>query len=163
MAMNEQTYAEARKDNPLDISASDYYFDTMRPFLDKVLTTCRTDPELVRTVEKVINAADSFCAAKDYANLSDSFEVLYTAITDKAYFNGAIKRGTEEEKSLIRSLATKISDMRMIIQCEPPVTPPTPVIKERLNYTSPIGENSDFTSHNMKKLNEPHPKKRIPN
>lgn len=163
MPLNEKTYAEARKENPLEITASDFYFDTMRPHLEKMLATCRTDPELIRTIEKVINAADSFCAAKNYEALSESFDVLNTAITDKTYFNGAMKRGSEEEKSMVRDLATKISDMRMIIQCEPPVTPETPSVKERLNYSSPIGENQDFGSHNMKNLNTPQPKRRIPN
>lgn len=162
MPLTDQTYAEARKENPLEITAYDYYFNTMRPYLEQMLATCHTDPELIRTIEKTINAADTFCAAKDYAAVSEAFETLNVGISDKAYFSNAMKRGTEEEKRMVRDLITKISDMRMIIQCEPPVDPVTPKIRERLNY-SPIGENQDFNSHNMKSLNTPNPKRRIPN
>lgn len=157
------TYNETAKENPLDITASDYYFNNMRPYLETVRNECTHDPELVRTIDKVINAADSFCVRKNYKGLSDSFTILNAAITDKSYFNGPMKVGTDKEKELIRGLIDKINDINMIIQCEPPVE--SKAIKEmnRYNYSSPTGDNLDFKTHNMQTLNEPKPKPRIPN
>ena len=117
MPLTDQTYAEARRENPLEITASDYYFNTMRPYLEQMLAKCRTDPELTRTIEKTMNAADSFCAAKDYAAVSDSFEVLNTAISDKGYFNGAMKRGTEEGLILFKCGDYKIGKTRTAKSC----------------------------------------------
>lgn len=168
MAMTQDTYAANKKESLLDISAQDYYFDTMRPYLNEMLLKCRTDGELSRTIEKVINAADSFCARKDYNAVAQSFDTLETAITDKSYFNGVMKKAPEEERQMVRDLIAKISDLRMIIQCEDQQAPNEPKKRERLGYKepsalSPNGENEDYQTHNMKVLNEPKPGKRIPN
>ena len=170
MAITDQTYNELQKETKgyLDISASDFYFDKVRPFMQDMLLKCKTDGELIRTLEKVINAADSFCIQKDYISVADSFDTLQIAITDKNYFNGAMKKAPEAEKEMVRELINKISDLRMIIKCEPPYEPQNKQVKDRLNYEpakgkSPIGENKDYDIHNMKILNEPNPKQRIPN
>lgn len=148
----------------LEINTQQFYFDKMRPFLNDILLKCKTDGELIRTIEKVINAADSFCIKKDYINFIESFDVLETSINDKNYFNGAMKRGTEEEKEMIRNLSQKIADLRLIVKCEKPSEFKKEESKERLNYDpSPIGENKDYAKHNMKTLNQPNPKERIPN
>lgn len=170
MAIAEQTYSEFQKENKgyLDISASDFYFDKVRPLMQDMLLKCKTDGELVRTLEKVINASDSFCMKKDYTSVADSFDILEVAITDKNYFNGVMKKAPEAEKEMVRELISKISDLRMIIKCEPAYVPEDEKIRDRLNYEppklySPIGENMDYCVHNMKTLNEPNPKPRIPN
>lgn len=170
MAITNQTYEELQKETKgyLDVSASEFYFDKVRPFMEDMLLTCKTDEELIRTIEKVINASDSFCIQKDYEKVADSFYVLEKAITDKSYFNGVMRKAPEQEKEMVRELIGKISDLRMIIKCEPPYTPKEKEVKERLNYepprgNSPIGENKDYDAHNMKVLTEPNPKPRIPN
>lgn len=168
MAMTESTYAATKKENLLEISAADFYFDTMRPYLQEMLLKCRTDGELGRTIEKVINSADSFCARKDFNMLAQSFDTLEIGITDKNYFNGVMKKAPEEERQMVRSLIEKISDLRMIIQCEEPQTPNEPPKRERIGYressaSSPNGENEDYSTHNMNNLNQPKPGRRIPN
>ncbi len=168
MAMSSDSYAASKKDNILDISAEEYYFNTLRPYLQSMLLKCRTDGELIRTIDKVINAADSFCVRKKYALMAESFDVLETGITDKSYFNGVMKKAPEEEKEMVRNLVGKISDLRMIIQCEEPTEEEPPSFKERINYEpptalSPNGENKDYQTHNMKNLTACHPNKRIPN
>lgn len=168
MAINPNTYASQRKNSPLEISASDFYFDNMRPYLQEMLAKCRTDGELLRTIEKTVNASDSYCQAKNYKMVAESFDVLERGITDKNYFNGVMKRATEEERQMVRDLITKISDLRMIIQCEEPVETVPPATRGRLNYKppapgSPIGENEDYAVRNMKSLNQSNPKRRIPN
>lgn len=165
MGIAESTYNELQRKakDHLQVSANDFYFDKVRPFMQEMLLKCRTDEELIRTLEKVVNASDSFCIQKDYENLMESFTTLEIAITDKNYFNGVMKKAPEAEKEMVRELIEKISDLRMIVKCETPVEPEEKTTKERLNYNSPVGENEDFVVHNMKTLSEPNPKNRIPN
>jgi hypothetical protein len=170
MAITTQDYNELQRDSKglLEVSTSDFYFSKVRPHIQQMLLKCTTDGELIRTLEKVVNAADSFCIKKDYESFMESFHTLEVAITDRNYFNGAMKRASESEKEMVRELIEKISDLHMLVKCEEPYKPEEKKIRDRLNYEpprgrSPIGENKDFDSHNMKVLNEPSPKKRIPN
>lgn len=170
MAITNHAYNELERDSKglLDISASDFYFDKVRPHMQEMLLKCKTDKELIRTIEKVVNAADSFCIQGNYPMVADSFDVLEVAIKDKSYFVGVMSKAPEAEKEMVRELIAKISDLRMIIKCEPPYVPKERQIKDRLNYepakgNSPVGENKDYDIHNMQKLNEPNPKPRIPN
>lgn len=169
MAITNQAYSELERDSKglLDISASEFYFEKVRPHMQEMLLKCRTDKELIRTIEKVINSADSFCVQGNYEMVATSFDTLQVVITDRNYFNGVMSKAPEAEKEMVRDLITKISDLRMIIKCEPPYEAKPKQIKDRLNYerkaNSPIGENKDYDIHNMKVLNESSPKKRIPN
>jgi len=170
MAITNETYDTVAKEAKgyLEVSASDFYFNKVRPFMKDMLLTCKTDGELIRTLEKVINAADSFCVKKDYESMMESFRTLERAITDKNYFNGVMRKAPEAEREKVRELITKITDLRMIAKCERPHQPEEKKVKERLNYNapnghSPVGENKDYLTHNMKKLSEVSPKTRIPN
>ena len=170
MAITNQAYNELERDTKglLNISASEFYFEKIRPYMQDMLLKCKTDKELIRTIEKVVNSADSFCVQGNYEMVAESFDILQKAVTDKSYFNGVMSKAPEAEKEMVRELIAKISDLRMIIKCEAPYVPEEKKIKERLNYeapksNSPIGENKDFDTHNMKVLNEPNPKQRIPN
>jgi hypothetical protein len=170
MAITMQDYNELEKESKglLEVNTSDFYFKTVRPLMDTILLKYKTDKELIRTIEKVINAADSFCIRKDYKSFIESFETLQTVITGNNYFYGVMSKASEEEKEAIRTLISKLDDLNMIVQCEDPYTPKEKKTKDRLNYKepdkySPIGENMDYVNHNMKILNESNPKKRIPN
>lgn len=170
MPITESDYGDLQKQQRglLEINTQDYYFKNIRPFMKDMLLKCKTDGELLRTIEKVINAGDTFCNDKNYVALNESFDVLEKAITDKSYFNGVMKKAPEAEKEYVRKLIEKISDLRMIIKCEPPVEPKVEKTRDRLNYKeptefSPNGENEDYFVHNMHNLNVPHPKNRIPN
>ena len=150
MAITPQAYNELQKETKgnLDIIASDFYFKNIRPFMQTMLLQCKTDGELIRTLEKTMNAADSFCIIKDYESVAESFDTLSVAITDRNYFNGVMKKAPEAEREMVRTLIAKIADLRMIIKCEPPYTPKEKKIKDRLNYdaprgNSPIGDNRD--------------------
>lgn len=166
MAIAQQ--ATANNDSPWNISAEDYYFNTMRPYLDEMFMKCRTDEELGRTIQKVMNQGDTACVRKDYEHLAEAFDTIEVAITDKNYFNGVMKKAPEAEKDLVRGLTEKITNLRTIIKCEQPGEAAPEQKKERIGYrpgtsSSPIGENEDFGSHNMASLNKPEPKTRIPN
>lgn len=166
MAITQQQQNEVQKEQKglLEINTKDFYFNKMRPFLNDILLKCKTDGELIRTIEKVINAADSFCIKEDYENFIASFDTLEIGITDRNYFNGVMKKAPEEERQMVRDLIEKIKDLRMIVKCEKPSEPKVKKTKDRLNYDpSPIGENKDFGKHNMQKLNKPNPTERIPN
>lgn len=155
---------EKSKDEVLEIGAQKFYFDKLRPYMQDMLLTCKTDGELVRTLEKVINASDSFCQAHQYSELADTYTVLLKGITDRSYFvTGPIRKATEEEKNKVRELIKKINDLLLIIRYEKPVPKKEKVIKERIGYISPNGENMDYAEHNMEMLNEAKPKERIPN
>lgn len=166
MAISQQ--AGADNESLLNVTAQSYYFDTMRPYLEKMYMTCVTDEELCRTIQKVINTGDTACANKEYIRLASAFDTIEVAITDKNYFNGVMKKASEEEKQLVKSLPEKITNLRTIIQYEPKDDVAPESKKERIGYrsgnlSSPIGENVDFVSHNMSVLNKAEPKKRIPN
>lgn len=161
MAINQQV----ENNSPLEIPASDYYFNKLRPYLEDMYKTCTTDEELCRTIMKSINTADSACVRKDYEAMAAAFDTLYIGITDKNYFNGVMKKASEEEKKLVRGLPEKIVDIRTIVKYEEKKEPEQDIKRERLGYndSSPNGENLDFGSHNMSELNKCEPKQRIPN
>lgn len=168
--ITETNYAEMERARRgvLEINTDDYYFKILRPFMQETMVVCKTDPELYRTIDKVINEVDGLCVNQDYAGIIDAFDVLNRAITDANYFNGAMKRASEAEKQQVRELIEKISDFFMIVKCEQPVDKPEKKSRDRLDYkksseNSPNGENMGYINHNMKKLNEPNPKQRIPN
>lgn len=159
----EEVVATEKKKDLLDIGVQDFYFHKLRPFMQNMLLTCRTDGELIRTLEKTINASDSFCQAKKNKELAETYDVLLTGITDKSYFStGPAHKAPEEEKNKIRELATKINDLLLIIKCDPGEPVEKETTRERIGY-SPNGENMDYAMHNMQSLNIPQPKKRIPN
>ncbi len=166
---SDQDYAKSKADSLLDISTATFYFSSLRPHMMDMLATCRTDHELLRTIEKVINSLDSLCVRELYTDMPDAFHVLEVAITDRSYFNtGVMLKAKEEEKDKIKALIKLLSDFKMIIQCEPRVEHPSPKTRDRLNYkaptdVSPNGENLDYPTRNIKTLTEPHPKNRIPN
>lgn len=171
IAVSPSTYDEQEKERKgyLEISAQEFYFNQIQPFMEEITLKCKTDKELLRTIDKVMNSANSFAIRQDWLNVSESFEVLQKAITDASYFNGVMKKAPEAEREMVRKLSSKISDLQMLIKCEKtePIKNENKA-KERLNYrtgigNSPIGENEDFVTHNMAKLNEPKPKQRIPN
>lgn len=168
--ITDKNYVEAEKARRgiLEINTEEYYFGKLRPFMKEVMAVCKTDPELYRTLDKVINETDGLCAAKEYPRIIEAFSVLNNAITDLNYFNGVMQKASEEEKKKVRELISKIADFFMIVKCEEPVEKPEKKTKDRLDYKksfedSPIGENMGYREHNMKKLNEPNPGKRIPN
>ena len=164
MAISKPSNSLENKDSMLEISTNEFYFEKVRPFMQDMLLKCKTDGELIRTLEKVMNAADSFCIKKDYESFMSSFDTLETAITDKNYFNGVMRKAPETEKEMVRKLIEYITDLHMLVKCEKPIETKEESAKDRLNYDkSPIGDNKDYAKHNMKILNEPNPKERIPN
>lgn len=170
IAIIPSTYDQQEKERKgyLEISAKDFYFNQVRPHMIEMTLKCRTDKELLRTIDKVINATDSFIMRNDWVNVTESFEILHTGITDANYFNGVMKKAPESEREMVRILISKINDLQMLIKCEKiePVQE-EPKVRDRLGYSkaenSPIGENEDFAVHNIAKLYEPKPKERIPN
>ena len=165
MAISENMYAEVERGRRgiLDIDTETYYFDNLRPYIQEMMRTCKTDGELYRTLDKVVNAVDSLCARKQFKRIPDELDVLNTAINDRNYFNGPMKRAPETEKEMVRKLSSKLSDFLMIIKCEPDDVAIEKKAKERLDYHSPSGENMAYITHNMKNLNKPIEKMRIPN
>lgn len=165
MAISENTYVEAERGRRgiLDINAETYYFEKFRPYAQEMMRTCKTDENLYRTLDKVVNAVDSLCARKQFKRIPDELAVLNVAINDRNYFNGPMKRAPESEKDMVRQLISKLSDFLMIIKCEPDDVAVEQKTKERLDYNSPIGENMTYSTHNMKELSKPIPQPRIPN
>lgn len=165
MAISENTYVEAERGRRgiLDINTETYYFENLRPYVQEMMRTCKTDGELYRTLDKVVNAVDSLCARKQFKKISDELDVLNIAINDRNYFNGPMKRAPESEKEMVRKLRDKLSDFLMIIKCEPDDVAVEEKTKERLDYNSPTGENIAYSIHNMKELNKPITRERIPN
>ena len=62
MPITERDYGDLQKQQRglLEINTQDYYFKNIRPFMKDMLLKCKTDGELLRTIEKVINAGDVY-------------------------------------------------------------------------------------------------------
>ena len=164
LAVRPDDALEKTKSDVLEIGAQKFYFTNLRPYMQDMLLTCRTDGELIRTLEKVINASDSFCQAEQYEELADTYSVLLKGITDRSYFvTGPIRKATEEEKNKVRDLITKVNDLLLILKYEKSAPKKEKVVRERLGYLSPNGENMDFATRNMTTLTATNPKERIPN
>lgn len=162
-------YTEAgQKKGYLDISASEFYFNKVRPHIQDMLLTCKTDEELLRTLDKITNAADSFCIRKEYSEMMGTFDVFMKVTSGRNYFSGVIKNASDEEKEKIRKMIALVNDLSVIVQCEEPEEVEVAQGKERLDYNSPNGEflnkgyNKSYEEHKQK-LNASEPKKRIPN
>ena len=150
----------------LTVNASTYYFDTLRPYIQKVIGTCRTDLELCRTLDKIINKVDSSSIRKEYDEIQDAFISINKVITDSHYFDTSMKSAPETEKEMIRGLIQKINDYLLIVKCEPKQEVKKPEQCNRIDYNKPengVGENASYATHNMQALNQPNPKKRLPN
>ena len=151
----------------LKVNADTYYFDTLRPFMQHIIKICRTDLELCRTVDKVINTVDSLSVRKQYKKIPSAFVTLSKGITDAHYFDTVMKSAPETEKQAVREFIQKINDYLLIVKYEPDKTEETPKQKERIDYkkskSDAVGQNASYDTHNMKSLTEPFPKKRLPN
>lgn len=161
--------------SPLEINANDYWFKKLRPYMGMILGKCKTDRELIRSVEKCINAIDDKCNIKKYSEIIGDEKSpgvmmpLFKVISNDIYYSSsALKYASEEEKQLIRDLRQQIEDFSLILKFEEDNNNSNQKIKERINYSSPNGDKSgfnlDYSEHNMKNLNKiVNPKTRIPN
>lgn len=141
----------------LEISANDFYFDKVRPHMEDILLTCKDDPELIRTLEKIINAEIHIVFVKNmiccWHHLTHTRK-LYPALI---IFLVLLKMRPKKNKNKIRALTVLFSDLTMIIKCEKPAEFIEAEAPERLDYNSPIGGikgdgyNNGHVEHNMKK------------
>ena len=70
-----RTLSKKEKKGYLEITSQDFYFNQVRPYMEEMTLKCKTDEELLRTLDKVINAADSFVIRQNWVDLSESFEL----------------------------------------------------------------------------------------
>lgn len=129
--------------NQLNIMPENFYFDTLRPELQKVLEIIKFDPILVDTAEEVINKADGYAVRKEYNGLKTVLVPLSNVILGKSYSKtDKFIRAEEEEKALVRKLSKDIQDMLTILTCtEEPAKEEEKTPRQRLNYDSTRKEN----------------------
>lgn len=157
-----------QKSSPLDINANEYYFKNLRPYMEDMLFHCKTDGELIRSITKIINTTDSKIIVNDFDAVAEDIVPTLRVLKDDSYFvSGPLRKATEEEKQTVRKFKEKLNDFMLILKAEERIPKEESVKRERLNYDASIdggiGGNADYQEHNMSKLNEPHPKKEIPN
>ena len=154
--------------NVLNLTAKEYYFGTLRPFLTESMLTLKTDEILLSTIEKSINATDGFIFEENWDDCALSFSVLKDTINDPNYLRrGSIAKASDEEKKILKEISKKIEDFFLLLKCAPPKKPVETKTKDRIGFktfseSSPNGENTDY-EHNMTNLTKCNPKKRIPN
>ena len=168
MAIAVRPEEATKKSSPLDINANEYYFKNLRPYMEDLLIRSKTDGELTRSITKIINTVDSKIIVNDFDAIEEDLIPTLKVLTDESYFvNGPLRRATEEEKNMVRTLRDKLNDFRLILKAEERVPKEEKPKRERLNYDASIdggkGGNLDYQEHNMSKLNEPIPNKTIPN
>lgn len=166
MALTQEDNIQLQKqqNGVLNINAVKYYFDHLRPALQKFNKTYHTDRELNRTIVEVMNRADSAATEKRYHDLEESYANLVEGIQDKSYMTaGPMRYGSEEEKKAVVELIEKFSDLSVILKYEHEPVEEKHEIKERLNYQPP---NGGIEGYNLDDLSNRGPKpnrERIPN
>ena len=174
MAIAVKLDQDTRRTSVLDITADKMYNETLRPMMQDMLIRCKTDPEVTRTLDKIMNALDGFLKENTVDSLSNANETIQPALkvlmADTYYRDGALRRASDEEVKTVKEFAQKLSDLSMLLRIEIDNHEPEPEEqpKERIDYITPhgvgtAGENNEWKTHNIKTLNEPHPAKRLPN
>lgn len=178
ISINPSTQEPQKKSSFLEITTKDYYFDSLRPYMQGMLSACRTDPELIRTLEKTVNRCDSFAAVLEDPNhkserrenlqgLLDTNAIFNNVLNSPSYFGSgtSMSRASEREKEIIRNFLVKVRDFEAIIKSDLVSIPDGAEEKkepERLEYSKEERMNSDV-EHNMVNLTKPNAKKRLPN
>ena len=129
--------------NQLNIMPENFYLDTLRPTLQKVLETIHFDPILVDTAEEVMNKADGYAVGKKYNNLKTVLTPLSNVVMGKNYYKtDSYIRADEDEKVLVRKLSKDLQDMLTILTCtEEPAEKETKTPRQRVGYDSSRKEN----------------------
>ena len=159
----------------LNISAEKYYVDTLRPKMTGLGLITKADGELIRTLEKSVNAIDGLLVNKPFTErVQMDIQDVITPITDvvnekNGYYGKEVIRALpEKEKDAIRALMASIYDFMLIVKSDMTASVEEPKEVERMLYKPSIdgtnGTNIGYETHNMKALNENFQKKnRIPN
>lgn len=166
MALNqdESKNIQREQNGLLNIDAVKYYFDNLRPALIDFNTNYHTDRELNRTIIEVMNRADSAAAEKRFRDLEESYENLFSGITDRNYMiSGPMRYGSDTEKQAVASLIDKFNDFSMILKYEQPVAKEEHPIRERLNYQPPNGGNMGYNLDDLSNRGPKPNKDRLPN
>lgn len=126
----------------LNIMPETFYTDTLKPAMDEVLLKCKYDEELLRTVDKAMNTANSAVARKDYHELAESFDVLVSVLNNSGYLNGKLyAKAKESEKEMIAKMLQNISDLLVIIKFTKPEEKEEAKPRERIGYDAKTKEN----------------------
>lgn len=166
MALTQEDNIQMQKQQSgiLNIDAVKYYFDNLRPALEKFNQTYHTDRELNRTIIEVMNRADSAVTAKRYHDLEESYSNLLSGVQDRSYMTiGPMRYASDEEKKAVADLIEKFNDLSVILKYEKEPEQEERKIKERINYQPP---NGGFEGYNLDDLSNRGPKpnkERIPN
>ena len=146
----------------MDINSDEYWFNTLRPYMNDILSLNTSDRELNRTIEKIINITDTLMMQNRTKEIPKEFDVLRTVTLDRNYFvNGPMKGAPEEQKKLVKELNGKIDDFMLIIEVDPQMIPDAPVKPKRIDWEN--GKSESYLTHNIKELKKPIGIKRIPN
>jgi hypothetical protein len=166
MPMTSEDHEKSQKElnNVLNISADKYYFDKVRVKLIEFNKTYHTDRELNRTITEVINRADSAAVAKNYTDLEESYQNMFSCITSKGYDTiGPMRYGSEKEKDAVKEIISMINDLTMILRYEKEPEKEEHKIRERLNYREPNGNNPGYNLDDLSNRGPKPNKERIPN
>lgn len=166
MALTQEDNIQMQKQQNglLNIDAVKYYFENLRPALEKFNKTYHTDRELNRTIVEVMNKADSAATEKRYHDLEDAYANLLSGVQDRSYMTaGPMRYGTEAEKQAVAELIEKFNDLSVILKYEHEPETEEHSVRERLNYQPP---NGGIEGYNLDDLSNRGPKEnreRIPN
>ncbi len=166
MALKQEDTNQLQKQQSgvLNITAVKYYFDNLRPALEKFNKTYHTDRELNRTIVEVMNKADSAATAQRFHDLEESYASLLSGVQDRSYMTaGPMRYGSDEEKKAVVELIEKFNDLSVILKYEKEPEQAERKAKERVNYQPP---NGGFEGYNLDDLSNRGPKQnreRIPN
>lgn len=88
----------------------------VRPFVEEVIKTCRTDEVLVSTLENLLNHVDSDIICK--RNFSFRLDPIVNVLNAKTYYTGTLRNAYQEEIKTVKELHEKISTLNKIVKHE---------------------------------------------
>lgn len=134
------------RESNLTILPENYYFDTMRPYMQKCMREAKYDEVLINELELIQNRADGHASRKEYSLLAEDFDQLATVLlSPKSGYRDTYewKQATIEERTLIEDLGDKCQQLLTIAKCtkEPEHKDGAFQARERLGYNPEKKEN----------------------
>lgn len=107
--------------NLFNTDSTEEWEDHVRPFIDDVIKTCRTDDVLISTLENLLNHVDSDIMEK--VNFSFRLEPIMNVISKPTYYTGTLKNAYQEEIKKVRELHERLSVFQTMVKSEFRSTP----------------------------------------
>ena len=132
----------------MEITLTEYYLNTLRPYLDEMMINCKFDVILIKSLEHAKMRLDEYISKKQTKivlnEMSDVLQSLLVVIESPEYLKNQLKRATSKEQEFVHTFITKLHDMSMIIRyTEPEKEEAKTPLKNRIGYDATARQNEN--------------------